>query len=100
MLHILNSPSLSLFTSLSLSLLVADAHLKEQNSLKTLHQLLVHCCEFLLLWKLLCEHQLHLTVKDLTTVRHTLTQRTTLSSCVCVVCCVCVSMYCRSRRSC
>ncbi|CAI8052459.1 Nuclear pore complex protein Nup155 [Geodia barretti] len=44
----------------------ADAHLMEQNSLKALHQLLVHCCEFLSLWKLLCEYQLNLTIKDVT----------------------------------
>ena len=41
----------------------------EQNSLKALYQLVVHCCECLSLWKLLCEYQLHLTAKDLSPVR-------------------------------
>lgn len=41
----------------------------EQNSLKAVYQLVVHCCEFLSLWKLLCEYQLQLTVKELTNVR-------------------------------
>jgi nuclear pore complex protein Nup155 len=43
-----------------------DAYAREQNSLKALHELIVHCCEFLALWKLLCEYQLQLTVKELT----------------------------------
>ena len=54
--------------SVCLCVSLADAHLMEQNSLKALHQLLVHCCEFLSLWKLLCEYQLNLTIKDVTNV--------------------------------
>ena len=41
----------------------------ELSSLKALYQLVVHCCELLSLWKLLCEYQLHLTAKELTNVR-------------------------------
>ena len=41
----------------------------EQSSLKALNQLVAHCCEFLSLWKLLCEYQLHLTAKALSDVR-------------------------------
>lgn len=66
-------PSLSLSlspSSLSSSFFPsADAYAMELSSLKAVYQLVVHCCELLSLWKLLCEYQLHLTAKELTNVR-------------------------------
>lgn len=43
----------------------ADAYLLERSSLTSLHLLVEHSCQCLSLLKLLCEHQLHLTVQKL-----------------------------------
>lgn len=45
-----------------------DAYLVEHNSFNNIYQLVVQCCECLSLWKLLCEHQFHLTANGLSLV--------------------------------
>lgn len=43
----------------------ADAFMLEKTSLHNIYHLLNRCCECLSLWKLLCEHQLHLVARNL-----------------------------------
>ena len=57
-----------------------DAYLRERNSFNNIYHLVVQCCECLSLWKLLCEHQFHLTANGLSLVSTRTMYRVLLSS--------------------
>lgn len=64
--HINQSTPSRLTPQVNVNFTVHDAQLQERHSLDALKSFVIHSCEILSLWRILCEHQMHTLFDTLT----------------------------------